>query len=81
MTLSELYETIFEIIEDNIDDDVEINKESLLVKELGLTSMAIMTAIGDMEDEFGIDIPVSAITNVESVEDLVQVIIRLLEEE
>ena len=53
---------------------VEITPDLELTEELQLDSVAVMDLIMEVEDEFELDIPINLIAEVESVQDLVNMV-------
>ncbi len=52
----------------------EIKEDSRLAEELGLTSFAVMSMMGDFEDEFGITVDESELTDIYTVKDIMDYI-------
>ena len=52
----------------------EINEDSKLAEELGLTSFAVMSMMGDFEEEFGITVDESELTDIYTVKDIIDYI-------
>jgi acyl carrier protein len=52
----------------------EIKEDSKLAEELGLTSFAVMSMMGDFEDEFGITVDESELTDIYTVKDIMNYI-------
>ena len=51
-------------------DPEEIKEDSKLAEELGLTSFAVMSMMGDFEEEFGITVDESELTDIYTVKDI-----------
>jgi acyl carrier protein len=49
----------------------EIREDSKLAEELGLTSFAVMSMMGDFEEEFGITVDEAELTDIHTVGDIV----------
>ncbi len=79
MTKDEMKEKITEILED-IDDSIDYASEEHLIDDHILDSFAIISLVGELEDEF--DIKVSAVdmvaSNFNSVDDMAQMVERLM---
>ena len=80
MTVQEAIQAIIAVIVKSTETEKEVTVETYLVKELGLSSLEVVVLLGDLEAEFGIDIPVSKVRNVQTVGDLCQVVISILTE-
>ena len=52
-------------------DPSEINEDSRLAEDLALTSFAVMSMMGDFEEEFGITVDESELTDIHTVGDIV----------
>jgi len=48
----------------------EINEDSRLAEDLALTSFAVMSMMGDFEEEFGITVDESELTDIHTVGDI-----------
>lgn len=78
MTLPELKRMIIEMITEASDADFEITENTHIVNEIGMSSVEIMLLISDIEDRFGISIPTSRLRSVETVADLIRVVVDTL---
>ena len=64
--------------------DVEpsaITEESNLANDLGLTSFAVMSMMGDFEEEFGITVDETQLTEIYTVGDIIAFIKKMQAEE
>lgn len=52
-------------------DPSEIHADSRLAEDLALTSFAVMSMMGDFEEEFGITVDESELTDIHTVGDIV----------
>ena len=67
-----MLEKIREIMTRYVDlEPEEIREDSRLVEDLALTSFAIMSMMGDFEEEFGITVDESELTDIHTVGDIV----------
>ena len=71
--LDQLKEIIVRYAEINPDD---IKGDTKLVEELGLTSVAVMSMMGDIEEEFGITVVEEELTDISTVDDVLQYIAK-----
>lgn len=78
MTIREVKNEVMKIIKESTETDRPVSLETGLLNDLGLSSMEVLVLLGDLEDAFGIVIPVSKAAHVETVEELCQVVIDLL---
>ena len=52
-------------------DPETIREDSKLVEDLGLTSFAFMSMMGDFEEEFGITVDETELTDIQTVGDII----------
>ena len=69
--LDQLKEIVVRYAEVNPDD---IKGETKLVEELGLTSFAVMSMMGDIEEEFGITVVEEELSDISTVDDVIRYI-------
>ena len=70
-----MIEKFTEIIRENTgDDSVVINENTVLIADLGLSSLDLVTLACEVEDEFDIEIPDRAITDFKTVGDVISFI-------
>lgn len=60
-------------------DKESINAQSLLTKDLGLTSYDVIGLVGRFEDEFDVEVPDRKIKSLKTVNDVVDFIEKLLD--
>ena len=72
--LKEMMMQYIEIEEDNITED------SRFVEDLGFDSFSVMTFVGDIEDEYDIEIDERAVAEVRTVGDMMKYIEKLQNE-
>ncbi len=66
-----MFEKIKAILLDNMeDDDIEITMDSVLVDDLGLSSLEVISIVTAVEDEFGIEVPDQVIPTFRTVSDI-----------
>ena len=78
MTIAQISQVIIDIIKDSTETELELTPQTHLVREMGLSSVEAMLLFSDLEDRFCIQIPVSALREIETVEDLTQVVIQCI---
>ena len=71
--LEELKEIIFEYLGD---DEIEVNKDSLLTDDIGLSSLDMFSIVGDVEDKYGVEFDDDALHSLKTVDDVIQFIIN-----
>lgn len=78
MTVNEAKKTIMDTIADLIDSDDALTEDMSLVRDLGVSSMKLLTMIGELEDIFDVDLNMKKIGNISTVGELCDYIIKQL---
>lgn len=78
MTIEQAKKKIIETIIEITDTEEEVTEETLIVHELGLSSMEVLVMIGELEDIFGVDLNMKQCGNVRTIGQLCDVIIAQL---
>ena len=78
MTIEQAKKQIIKSIIDVTETDQQVTEESLIVHELGLSSMEVLVMIGELEDIYGVELNMKRIGNVKTVGQLCDVIIDQL---
>ncbi len=80
MTVAEFNDKVIEIVRDSFDfsEGTEITSESKLLEDLGMSSLAILALISDLEDAFDVRIPTRKLSKIVTVGDLQQFILHKL---
>ena len=78
MTIAQITKTVHNIIKDSSETELELTPQTHLIQEIGLSSVEAMLLLSDLEDVFRIQIPVTALREVETVGDLTQLVIQCL---
>ena len=81
MTVSEVKKAIIEVIVMSTETEIQVTEKTHLLKDMGLSSIEVVILLGDLENAFGIRIPVSKVRNVRTAGDLCQVVISILLEQ
>ena len=66
-----MFERTVGILEEFIDVDEEITRDSALIDDLGLSSIDVINLVAAFEDEFDIDVPDRIIPTLRTVGDIV----------
>lgn len=74
MTIAELNREILTVVRDSTETEMEISENTHLIRQMGLSSVEIMMLVSDLEDTFGVDIPVSMLRHVQTVGDLCRLV-------
>ena len=75
MTTEELNTRICDVIRSSTETELELHEDLNLITQMGLSSMEIMLMISDLEDAFGIELPISELREITTVGDL-SVVVR-----
>lgn len=75
MTRTEIMDELKEIVLEYLDEvDMEVSEESLLNEDLGLTSLDMISIVGDIEDTFDIEFEDEAIDDIRTAGDVLDYI-------
>ena len=66
-----MFDRTVEILEDFVESDTEITRDSALVDDLGLSSLEVISIVAAFEDEFEIEVPDRIIPTLRTVGDIV----------
>lgn len=70
-----MLEKLAEIILNSTDKkDIIVTEDSILLSDLGLSSYDLVCLVGDVEDEFDVEIPDKMIKNLKTVKDVIDFI-------
>ena len=76
-----IFNKVKDILSDYIDmDSNEIKLETRLAEDLGLNSYEFMSVIGEIEEEFDVEVDEKAVLNIITIEDLLDYISNFKEE-
>ena len=78
MTEQQVIDKVIEIIVDASETEENVTTNTSIIDDIGLSSMESILILGDIENEFGIDLPISGLRNVRTVGDLCQHVIEKL---
>jgi acyl carrier protein len=78
MTIDQLKQEIFSVIQESTETEVELTDDTHILNEIGLSSIETMMLISDLDQHFGINIPTTRLRDVRTVGDLCQVVIETL---
>lgn len=78
MTVKEAKEQIIKAIVDVTETEEEVTEETLIVHELGLSSVEIIALIGELEDLFGVELDMKQSGKIKTVGQLCDAIINQL---
>lgn len=75
-----MFERTVKILEEYVEGDYEITKDSALVDDLGLSSLEVISIVAEFEDEFGLEVPDKVIPTLHTVGDIVNYLEKNAEE-
>lgn len=78
MTIKEINQQVYSVIRSSTETELELSDELHLISQMGLSSVEIMLLISDLEDRFGIDLPVSELRHVATVGQLCQMVAQTI---
>lgn len=78
MTIHEVKQAVFATIQSSTETELPITENTHLIREIGLSSIEAMLLLSDLEDRFGINIPANRLRDIQTVNDLCQVVIDCL---
>lgn len=70
--LNELKEIVYDYLGD---DSIEIREDSILTDDLGLTSLDLISIVGDVENSFAIAVDDADINSIETVSDVAEYVL------
>lgn len=71
---------IIRLLGEKIESDLTLTADTNIVADTGLDSVSVMDFIFELEDEFGITVPLDRISDVKTVGQLTDAIYGLMEE-
>lgn len=66
-----MFERTIGILEEYVESDSEVTRESALIDDLGLSSLDVVSIVAEFEEEFDIEIPDRVIPTLRTVGDIV----------
>ena len=64
-------------LENFVSAEVEITPDTDLINELAIDSVKLLSLVMEIEDEFDISVPINALTDVNTVQDLANLIFKI----
>lgn len=80
MDEQKIKEKVMEVIAESTETDVNLTEETTLYDEMSLSSIEVYVLLNDLEDTFGIRIPVSDLRKVHTVGELCEIVLSEIEE-
>lgn len=79
-TLDSVEADIIRLLSEKVDGDLKLTAETNIVSDTGLDSVSVMDFVFELEDEFGITVPLDRISDVKTVRQLAEAIHGLIME-
>lgn len=79
--LDDILDHIFTQLRKLAPEDVEVERDTDLVGKLGLDSTTVIDLVLELEDEYDVAIPLNALTDIRTPEELARLVHGLVEEE
>lgn len=64
-------------LENFVSSEVEITPDTDLINELAIDSVKLLSLVMEIEDEFDISVPINVLTDVNTVQDLANLIFKI----
>lgn len=80
-TLESIEGDIIRLLGEKVDSDLKLTPETKIVADTGLASVDVMDFVFELEDEFGIMVPMDRISDVKTVRQLAEAIHGLILED
>lgn len=78
MTVQEAKKAIIEVIVESTEAEFDVTESTNLFSDMGLASVEVVVMLNDLEEAFGVEIPVSKLRSVRTVGDLTEIVISIL---
>lgn len=78
MTVQEAKKVIIDTIVEITGTEEEIAEDSLIVRDLGISSMQLLTMLSQLEDTFDVDLNMRKVRKLKTIDDLCNFIIKQL---
>lgn len=80
-TLASVENDIIRLLSEKVSPDLKLTVETNIVADTGLDSVSVMDFVFELEDEFGITVPLDRISDVKTVGQLAAAIHDLMEKQ
>ena len=80
-TRDEVESDIIRLLGEKIEGDLKLTPETNIVSDTGLDSVSVMDFVFELEDEFGITVPLDRISDVKTVGQLTDAVYGLMQED
>ena len=79
-TLESIESDIIRLLGEKVEGDLTLTPDTKIVADTGLASVDVMDFVFELEDEFGITVPLDRISDVKTVGQLTDAVYGLIEE-
>lgn len=79
-TLDSVQADVIRLLSEKVDSDLKLSADTNIVADTGLDSVSVMDFVFELEDEFGITVPLDRISDVKTVSQLSAAIHGLIKE-
>ncbi|MGB0410007.1 MAG: acyl carrier protein [Pikeienuella sp.] len=80
-TQIDVQNTIVRLLGEKIEGDLTLTPETNIVADTGLDSVSVMDFVFELEDEFGITVPMDRIADVKTIGQLAEAIHTIIQED
>ncbi|MGB0926715.1 MAG: acyl carrier protein [Pikeienuella sp.] len=80
-TQIDVQNTIVQLLGEKIEGDLTLTPETNIVADTGLDSVSVMDFVFELEDEFGITVPMDRIADVKTIGQLAEAIHTIIQED
>jgi acyl carrier protein len=70
----EIMDAVFEMLQQHNPRNIQLRQETKITSELNIDSVEVMDLVMEIEQRFDIDIPISMLSDVETIGDLARVV-------
>jgi acyl carrier protein len=70
----EIMDAVFEMLQQHNPRNIDLRQETKITSELNIDSVEVMDLVMEIEQRFDIDIPISMLSDVETIGDLARVV-------
>ncbi|QIE56912.1 acyl carrier protein [Pikeienuella piscinae] len=77
-TLDSVEDDIIRLLSEKVEGDLKLSADTNIVSDTGLDSVSVMDFVFELEDEFGITVPLDRISDVKTVRQLAATIHGLI---
>lgn len=79
MTIPQVKAEVLSVIGESVECESAITEETHLIEDLGLSSVEAAVLLADLEERFGIRIPIACLRDVQTAGDLCRIVVEALQ--